>query len=358
VCGWGIPCSAASGCYGTEICFDTPYRRSGYLTVSNSEIFEKDGVIYSEYSKTPVDIRMSNEIFVKTKEYKQELLYLAKKINFYPESMKIKLLQWIENLKDDWCISRNRKFGVQIPNSDKMFDTWFISSLTPQYLGNLKASIRFHSHDIIRSWTFYSLVMSYHLYNNIPFDNVVISGWIVDDNGKKISKSDEEKKKSEKKKPIDVVKIIKELGPNRLRYWAAKIGIGIDTIFPIEEYYQKRGLLKEFDLFERKFENFQKCIEIHEKDASDNETDCDNLILNFNNYYEKFSFNFHNYMKNFDIAKAFQEFIDIIEKYREIILGNHPNDGIKMKENKTRKNIQFSKEILTELKKIYKIFFD
>ena len=102
----------------------------------------------------------------------------------------------------------------------------------------------------------------------------------------------------------------------------------------------------------------EKCIEIHEKNASDNDTDCDNLILNFNNFYEKFSYNFHNAMKSFDIAKAFQEFIDIVEKYREIILGNQPNDGIKMNENKTQKNINFSKEILKELKNIYKIFFD
>jgi valyl-tRNA synthetase len=189
---------------------------------------------------------------------------------------------WTENLQSDWCISRQRFFGVPFPvwypldNSSKpdydnpilasldnlpvdptedfpdgydpeqrgkpngfigesdVFDTWFTSSLSPQITAKwdededeMKSifpnNIRPQSHEIIRTWAFYTIVKSLLHHNSIPWNDIVISGWILDPDRKKMSKS-----KGNVVTPSD---LIQEYGSDSVRYWAASARLGTDTAF-------------------------------------------------------------------------------------------------------------------------------
>ena len=77
-----------------------------------------------ERSKEPVEIIESTQLYVKTLDFKEDLLVLAKYVNFHPAHLKNRLIQWIEGLNQDWCISRDRFFGIEIPdNYDRQYYT-------------------------------------------------------------------------------------------------------------------------------------------------------------------------------------------------------------------------------------------
>ena len=208
-----------------ECYFDPIYN----TPLSNTEIEEVNGILISEISKKPIIKTEVEHYFLKTVEIKEELLEFIKPIKFYPESKKQILINWIENLKEDWCISRDREYGIKINNTNKVFDTWFCSALTHLFTKTrtpdeyIKNQIRFQSHEIIRSWCFYSIVLSYYINKFPPFKDVIISGWVVDKQGNKFSKSLGNYK--------DVNKLIEQYGINPIRYWCAYSGIGNDTHF-------------------------------------------------------------------------------------------------------------------------------
>jgi valyl-tRNA synthetase len=212
--------------------------------LADCEVVEKDGVMIGEVSKKPVVKRLSKQFFLKTLKHKTNLLKLAKKIEFYPPQMQNRLIDWIENLNQDWCISRDRTFGIKISNSQKVFDTWFISALTHcQY--SKQADFHFQSHEIIRSWCFYSLVMAYHLNNGIPFKKVFISGWCIGKDGQKFSKS--------AGNFIDPSKLIDAYGVNPIRFWAIKANWGADTYFDENVILNGRRLIVKFENAKRFF---------------------------------------------------------------------------------------------------------
>lgn len=187
----------------------------------------------------PMEIINTDQWFVKVLEIKKELLDLADKINWYPQTMKARYLSWVENLKWDWCISRDRFYGAGIPvfycqkcggvvlpageelpidpvwdktsnkclkcGSDELkgenlvFDTWFTSGNTPEINQKLNQEetggkigipmrLRPQAHDIIRTWTFYTMVMSWYKNKKQPWEDVAISGHILLKKGEKISK--------------------------------------------------------------------------------------------------------------------------------------------------------------------------
>ena len=227
-----------------------------------------------ERSKEPVEIIESTQLYVKTLDFKEDLLVLSKYINFHPAHLKNRLIQWIDGLNQDWCISRDRFFGIEIPDNDELqqvFDTWFTSSSSPyvcrenerldrskgEYDDRLKntTALRPQAHEIIRTWTFSTMLKTYLMAlidNNlleeraknrhriadwlekdlgdkfiveklIPWKDVMLSGWCLAKDGAKMSKS--------AGNVITPTSLIQEKGSDIVRYWAGSCSLGVDTAF-------------------------------------------------------------------------------------------------------------------------------
>jgi len=223
---------------------------------------------------TPVEILNTKQWFIKYLDLKKQFLKNGKEINWYPEHMRNRLDNWIKGLQWDWCISRQRHFGVPfpvwyckkcdaeiiadekdlpvdpmednppvkkckcgstdfIPEKD-VLDTWATSSLTPQLAGELVKGkpnykyiypydLRPQAHDIISFWLFNTMVKSQLHYNRNPWKNVTISGWALDPKGKKMSKS--------KGNVIHPQEMIIKYNADALRFWAAGSKLGEDLPF-------------------------------------------------------------------------------------------------------------------------------
>lgn len=222
-----------------------------------------------------IDILTNKELFLKA----------ADKINWYPENMKSRYVSWVENLKWDWCISRQRYFGVPFPiwyckNCGKViiasedvlpvnpletkpgepcscgcneylpessvFDTWATSAVTPQINAKwgeendisgklLPMSLRTQAHEIIRTWAFYTIVKSLYHTGQIPWKDIMICGFVLAKKGEKISKSKGNSELSPKE-------LIENHSADVIRYWAANSRLGTDTFFSIDEL----GIAKRF----------------------------------------------------------------------------------------------------------------
>ena len=242
----------------------------------------KHPVRFYEKGESPIEYISSRQWFVKIIDKKEKLLNAGKEIKWHPEYMSKRYENWTENLSIDWCISRQRFFGVPIPiwykldsmgnpifdeiivpekevlpidpeidcpkgyneidrgapngfmGEKDVFDTWFTSSLTPQIVAKwgqendemksmFPMDIRPQSHEIIRTWAFYTIVKSLLHNNSIPWKNVIISGWILDPDRKKMSKS-----KGNVITPIDT---IEQYGSDAVRYWASSARLGTDTTY-------------------------------------------------------------------------------------------------------------------------------
>ena len=216
--------------------------------------------------------------FVKILEYKKEFIELADKITWYPSFMKSRYIDWVTNLKWDWCISRQRYFGIPFPvwhclacntiilaeeknlpidpqetnpttkcscgsntiqpDMDVM-DTWNTSSLTPYICYNLfkptqdpfdKEALTFipmgmrpQAHDIIRTWAFDTIVKVWMHNKTVPWNQIVISGHVTL-HKEKISKS-------KGNNPLAPENLLKQYSADVLRYWTASGSLGHDISF-------------------------------------------------------------------------------------------------------------------------------
>jgi valyl-tRNA synthetase len=115
-----------------------------------------------------------------------------------------------------------------------VFDTWFTSSLTPQIVGGgaldpgrpglpLPMDLRPQSHEIIRTWAFYTIVKALLHEGTIPWRHVAISGWVLDPDRKKMSKS--------KGNVITPMHLLDQYGSDAVRYWSLSARLGTDTAF-------------------------------------------------------------------------------------------------------------------------------
>jgi len=235
---------------------------------------------------TEIEIIPSRQWYIDILGEKERFLRAADEINWFPAYMKERYISWVENLKWDWCISRQRYFGVPFPvwyckNCGKamfadagelpvnpadrdpgrtcecgcsewipetaVFDTWATSSVTPQINARygeeddrsgmlLPMSMRTQAHEIIRTWAFYTIVRSLYLTGNIPWKDIMVCGFVLAKRGEKISKS-------KSNADFDPPTLIKTQSADTLRYWAANSRLGTDTFFSVDELSIARRFL-------------------------------------------------------------------------------------------------------------------
>ena len=232
-----------------------------------------------ERCDTPVEYIVTQQWFIRLLDFKETFLQLGERVNWYPATMKARYLSWVENLAWDWCVSRQRDYGVPIPlwycqtcgevipareeqlpvnlledapfeactcggvdftPETDVFDTWMTSSLSPQIVGGwledpdlytrvYPFSLRPQAHEIIRTWAFYTLVQSHFHYDSLPWQSVAISGWGIAGEGMgKISKS-------RGGWPLPPMEMIASHSADAVRYWAASTGLGKDAVISEEK---------------------------------------------------------------------------------------------------------------------------
>lgn len=234
----------------------------------------------------PIGIIPSRQWYIDILTEKERYLEAADEINWYPGYMKERYRLWVQNLKWDWCISRQRYFGVPIPvwycsdcgramlaeaselplnplekQPDRscpcgcsrfipetaVLDTWATSSMTPFINARrgeeedmcaelLPMSMRTQAHEIIRTWAFYTIVKSLYHTGCIPWKDVMICGFVMAKKGEKISKSKENSK-------LSPAELIAAHSADAVRYWAANAKLGSDTMFSEEELKISRRFL-------------------------------------------------------------------------------------------------------------------
>jgi valyl-tRNA synthetase len=243
-------------------------------------------VKFYEKGDRPLEIVTSRQWYIRNggrdEALRAELLERGRELRWHPDYMRHRFDHWVEGLNGDWLISRQRFFGVPIPvwyrldaegepvwddpilpdesllpvdpQSDAppgfdeaqrgqaggfagdpdIMDTWATSSLTPQiacrweddpdlFARTFPMDLRPQAHDIIRTWLFSTVVRAHLEHGSVPWTDAALSGWILDPDRKKMSKS--------KGNVITPLGLLEEHGTDAVRYWAARGAPGTDTAF-------------------------------------------------------------------------------------------------------------------------------
>ncbi len=216
---------------------------------------------------TEIEFLTSKQWFIKIIQNKKKFIEAGKRIKWYPENMFTRYFNWVKGIEWDWCISRQRHFGVPFPvwycdkcneitladekdlpvdplnkkskckcggnliGEKDVMDTWATSSLTPQIALNwaeknnnfnkmYPMNLRPQAHDIIRTWAFYTIIKGVYHHNLIPWKEITISGHVLDSKGESMHKS--------KGNAIEPKAVLEKYGADSLRFWAAGSKLGED----------------------------------------------------------------------------------------------------------------------------------
>ena len=215
-------------------------------------------------------------------DLRAELLQRGRELAFHPDFMRVRYENWVKGLNNDWLISRQRFFGVPFPlwyrvdadgevdydaiitpdesalpvdpSSDvpagyteaqrgapggfvgelDIMDTWATSSLSPElacgwltdddlFARTYPMDLRPQGQDIIRTWLFSSVVRADLEFGALPWRHAGLSGWILDSDHKKMSKS--------KGNVVTPMGLLEKYGSDAVRYWAASARLGLDAAF-------------------------------------------------------------------------------------------------------------------------------
>jgi valyl-tRNA synthetase len=243
-------------------------------------------VKFYEKGDRPLEIVGSRQWYIhnggRDTELRDRLLERGNELVWHPEYMRVRFDNWVEGLNGDWLVSRQRFFGVPFPvwygvspdgstdysqiltpdesqlpvdpstdtpdgfdesqrgqpggfvGDPDVMDTWATSSLTPQiatgweedpalFACTFPMDLRPQAHEIIRTWLFSTVLRAHLESDTLPWAHTAISGWIVDPDRKKMSKS--------KGNVVTPMHLIEQYSADAVRYWAASGRPGTDTVF-------------------------------------------------------------------------------------------------------------------------------